>query len=150
MSEPLVRLAKMDDLDELLNLYKHLHVDDPELMKDESLLILWNDIMNDPNMNIIVLECDGRIVSSCVLVIVRNLTRKARPYAIIENVVTHSDYRNRGFGKRTLARALETAQERSCYKVMLMTGSKKEETLRFYENAKFKRGIKTGFVIEYK
>lgn len=30
--------------------------------------------------------------------------------------------------------------------VMLATGSRKEETLRFYEKAGFLRGVKTGFI----
>ncbi|MEH2045727.1 hypothetical protein [Nostoc sp.] len=42
--------------------------------------------------------------------------------------------------------ALALAWQQQCYKVMLLSGSKREETLKFYENAGFKRGVKTGFV----
>ncbi|AOZ92550.1 GNAT family N-acetyltransferase [Paenibacillus crassostreae] len=149
MPESIVRLIQNNELNELLELYKHLNKEDPELLKNQELSDLWKSMMNDPNMNIIVLEYEGRIVSSCVLIIVRNLTRNARPYGIIENVVTHEEYRNKGFGRLTLNRALEIAEEGNCYKVMLMTSSKKEETLGFYERSGFKRGIKTGFIINY-
>ena len=45
-----------------------------------------------------------------------------------------------------LQHALDIAGSQNCYKVMLMTGSKQESTLRFYEGAGLVRGEKTGFV----
>lgn len=42
--------------------------------------------------------------------------------------------------------AVEIAKDNNCYKVMLLTSSKKEETLKFYEQAGFIRGKKIGFI----
>lgn len=39
------------------------------------------------------------------------------------------------------------AREHGCYKAMLLTGHKDEATLKFYEQAGFARGEKTGFII---
>lgn len=78
--------------------------------------------------------------------VIPNLTRGGRPYALIENVVTHADHRQRGHGRALLHAAVAAAWEAGCYKVMLMTGSKRPETLRFYADAGFEQS-KTGFQI---
>ncbi len=92
-------------------------------------------------------EVDGKIVSSCNLIIIKNLTRNLRPYGLVEHVITHPDYRKRGYGTKALQKAVAIAREKNCYKVMLLTGQKDEAILRFYEQAGFSRGIKTGFII---
>ncbi|HEY8529418.1 MAG TPA: GNAT family N-acetyltransferase [Paenibacillaceae bacterium] len=138
-----------EELEDLLRLYRQLQSDDPDLERNEELYALWKGILQDPNLRIIVVEHEGAIVSTCVLAIVKNLTRGARPFAVIENVVTDERHRKRGFGRMVLNKAIEMAGERGCYKVMLMSGSKKEETLRFYENTGFDRYRKTGFVIYF-
>ena len=141
----MVREAKKEDLDALLKLYLFLHEDRiPEL--NGHLAETWDQIIADPNHHLIVNEIDGRIVSSCVCVIIRNLTRNVRPYAFVENVVTHEDHRNKGYATACLNYAKELAQKESCYKMMLLTGAKDPATLRFYEAAGFNSNDKTAFV----
>ena len=142
-----VREIKFDEFNKLLDLYKHLNAEDPELTMDEGLKKICYEIMEDPNHFCLVIEDEGIIVSSCILVIIKNLTRNARPYALIENVVTHEQYRKKGYGTAILKRALEIAKEKDCYKVMLMTSRKDENTLRFYERVGFHKGEKTAFII---
>ncbi len=140
-----IRELMQHELQQLLELYKHLNKDDAELTL-ETVETLWEEIYENKRIHNTVADYEGQLVASCVLTIVPNLTRGGRPYGLIENVVTHSDFRRRGLGTKILKAALEIAWEQNCYKVMLLTGSKREETLSFYEKAGFKRGIKTGFI----
>lgn len=141
----MVREIEESELNALLGLYLHLHENSlPET--SERLRNTWNTIMRDENHHIIVKETDGKIVSSCVCVIIPNLTRNVRPYAFIENVVTHKDYRGRGFATQCLNHAKEIAEQANCYKMMLLTGSKEEATLRFYGNAGYNGTDKTAFI----
>ena len=141
----MVREAVQSDLDAILELYLFLHEDSiPE--KDEHLRDTWTQIIHDPNHHLIVNEEDDQIVSSCVCVIIPNLTRNVRPYAFIENVVTHEDYRGKGYAGECLEYAGQIAEKENCYKMMLLTGSKEPETLRFYEKAGYNSSDKTAFI----
>lgn len=141
----MVREATKKDLDSLLELYLYLHEESiPE--KDNHLLATWVQIIEDKNHHIIINVHEEKIVSSCVCVIIPNLTRQIRPYAFIENVVTHADYRNKGFATECLNYARDIAMENNCYKMMLLTSSKNEETLNLYRNAGYNSADKTAFI----
>lgn len=141
----MVREVEENELNELLELYLYLHEKSlPEMT--EHLRNTWSTIMQDENHHIIVKEIDGKIVSSCVCVIIPNLTRNIRPYAFIENVVTHGDYRGKGYAIECLDYAKGIAEKINCYKMMLLTGSKKETTLNFYGNAGYNSTDKTAFI----
>lgn len=64
----------------------------------------------------------------------------------IENVITDENYRNRGLATACLNYAKELAVKENCYKLMLLTGSKKDSTLRFYEKAGYNSKDKTAFI----
>lgn len=145
MRSMIIREIRENELSELLELYTHLHERGvPE--NSGHLQKTWKTICGDENHHIIVCEADGKLVSSCVCVIIPNLTRSVRPYAFIENVVTRSDYRGRGYATACLDRAKELAVKADCYKMMLLTGSKSESTLNFYKRAGYNSADKTAFI----
>lgn len=141
----MIREIEEKDLAGLLKLYTQLH-DNSLPEENEELIKLWKQILNDKNHHIIVAEEDGRIISSCVAVIIPNLTHRQRPYALIENVITDENYRKKGLATACLNYAKELAQKENCYKLMLLTGSKLTGTLGFYEQAGYNRNDKTAFI----
>ena len=141
----MVREIRSTELSELLALYTHLHENSvPEM--SEHVKETWEAILADGNHHIIVDFVDGKLVSSCVCVIIPNLTRDVRPYALIENVVTHRDYRGLGHATACLDYAKAIAEKAHCYKIMLLTGSHEAATLRFYERAGYNSAEKTAFI----
>ena len=142
----MVREAEKGELKELLGLYLDLHEDSVPPIDDRALSV-WRKIMDDDDHHIIVNIQGGRIVSSCVCVIIPNLTRGIRPYAFIENVVTHKDHRGKGYATQCLDFARDIAKRENCYKMMLLTGSKSESTLNFYKRAGYNCTDKTAFIM---
>ncbi len=141
----IIRKIKDSDFPQLMELYTHLHEKEiPE--KDERVSAVWESILSDKNHHIIVAETEGKIISSCVCVLIPNLTRNQRPYAFVENVVTHADYRGKGIATACLNYARDIAKSENCYKLMLLTGSKNENTLNFYRRAGYNSEDKTAFI----
>ena len=140
----IIRKARGTDASDLKVLYfEYLTHCPPEQEQD---MTLWQNLINkfeeDKHMYLLVVEEEGKVVSSVQMAIIESLTHNVRPFAIIENVVTHKDYWKRGFASALLERATEIAREHNCYKVLLETGSNRESTLNFYKN--------NGFVIDEK
>ena len=141
----MIREIQQSELDGLLRLYTQLHGNAiPE--DTEALRTLWQRIGNDPDHHIIVAVEDDHIVSSCVCVIIPNLTHGQQPYAFIENVITDEAYRGRGLATACLDYAREIARRENCYKMMLLTGSREESTHRFYQRAGYNANDKTAYI----
>lgn len=141
----MVREAVREDLEQVLRLYLYLHEQSVPVLS-EHLMSTWNQIVEDENHHLIVKAVENKIVSSCVCVVIPNLTRNVRPYAFVENVVTHGDYRGKGYATECLNYAKEIAVKQNCYKIMLLTGSKEQKTLEFYRKAGYNSADKTAFI----
>ena len=143
-----IREAALSDVTALQELYlKHLTQHPPEGAQDiNEWSLLLAKLINDSDYHLLVGTIDDDVVSSVTLVVIRNLTHNLRPYSLIENVVTHCDYRKMGYASAMIEEAGKIAKDNDCYKMMLMTGSKEESTLRVYERCGFNMNDKTAFI----
>ena len=143
-----IREAALHDVQDLHELYmRHLTQYPP---KEQQNMELWSDLLKiliaNPDYHLLVGELDNKVIASVTLVIIRNLTHNLRPYSVMENIVTHSDFRNKGYASALMERASEIAKDNHCYKIMLMSGSRRESTLRFYERCGFNMNEKIAFL----
>lgn len=141
-----IRALKENELDDLLELYTHLHPSDDPIPPRSEVETVWKKIQDSPYFHYFGVFVGGQLVSSCTLSIIPNLTRGCRPYGLIENVVTHNGFRRQGLGATVLKAALNLAWDQNCYKVMLLTGRRSEAVLSFYESVGFDRKAKQAFI----
>lgn len=145
MSALVIRALVAKDLPALLGLYRQLHVNDSPFPQADQLANVWQEILEDRRQYCLGGYLAEELVCTCTLLVVPNLTRGARPYALIENVVTAAAQRGQGYGHAILQHARTIAWQQGCYKIMLLTGRQDEATQHFYESAGFDRHAKQAF-----
>ena len=137
--------ARVEHLSQVLELYAHLG-DNPVPEITSEIRELWAEILANPLQTVFLGVVDGRVASTCVVIVVKNLTHNQRPYAIVENVVTHPDFRGNGYATAVLDAARNLARQNHCYKISLTTGTKQDSTMNFYRRAGYNSADKTAFV----
>lgn len=141
------RLARQDDLEGLLALYRELRPQDPVLpdkLAEQSL----QKLLVNPAINLVVVDVDQKLAATCMLGIVPTLTNGAKPLGIIEHVVTAAVMRGRGIGNCMLRYAIELAWQQKCYKVVLLSGQQRTDAHSVYEKLGFRGDIEKGYVLK--
>lgn len=136
------RTANFDDLNAVQNLYSQLY--DKEQPLTEQITAQWQKLLSYDNIHIILTEQNGVPISTCCLTIIPSITHDARPFALIEYVVTDKSHRRTGAGKACLDYARQLAIQQNCYKIMLITG--RPEAHAFYKSCGYSAEGKTAFV----
>ena len=141
-----VRVLIRPDLEQLLDLYRHLNPNDAPLPDPATVETVWSETLANPRMRHFGgFEAEG-LVAACTICVVPNLTRGFRPYALIENVVTAAQHRRKGWGRAVLREAMSYAWSQNCYKIMLLSGRKDEAVVKFYESVGFNSVEKRGYI----
>jgi GNAT superfamily N-acetyltransferase len=149
MTKPVIRIARTDDLERILELYVFLNPANAVLAERDKLARTWSAILDDPRILCAVAEIEDVLIGSCELVVVPNLTHQARPFAIIDNVVTHPNHRRHGIGRQLVEYVLDHAWRQDCHKVLLQSAVRRKDAHLFYENLGFRSDLKVGFSIAH-
>ncbi len=91
---------------------------------------------------------EGKLAAMATLHVLPNMTYGGRPYALIENVVARAETRGQGHGKAVMHYCIAQAREQNCYKVMLLTGQRRNAR-GFYEAVGFEADEKWGMMIRF-
>jgi GNAT superfamily N-acetyltransferase len=130
-----IRRAGVDDLAALRTLLEELHAT-PDPWDDARAAATLSAIVDDPRRRLLLAEVDGGQPAGTVdVVVVPNLTRGARPYAVVENVVVAARFRRRGIGRALLDAAVAHARAEGCYKLQLISAARRGEAHALYAAA---------------
>lgn len=140
-----VRTARLSDVTGILALYRELRPTDPEIA-EPAVQAAFEGVLNSENLELIVCEEEMRLVATCMLAVVPSLAMGARPFAVVEHVVTLNEFRRKGFGQMVLEYALSAAWSKGCYKVLLLSGAQRTQAHRLYESVGFLGDVERGFV----
>ncbi len=97
---------------------------------------VWVEMLAQPERTVFVAEVDGRVCATADLLLVANLTRNARPWSIVENVVVDEAARRQGVGRALMTEVLAAAAAAGAYKVQLISAPDREAHA-FYETLGF-------------
>ncbi|MFA6505042.1 MAG: GNAT family N-acetyltransferase [Treponemataceae bacterium] len=136
------------DLSSMLELYKQLNPNDPEL-KSADALEIWGRISENQSIKYFIAVDGSDVVATCFIAVLPNLTRSGRPIGFIENVVTDAGHRKLGIGKKVMEMAIDYARRNNCYKAILQSGNKRTEAHRFYEAIGMDGSSKRAFEIRF-
>ena len=143
-----IREIREDELDQLLEFYLlHLFdVKDEPLADKKKVDQVWNNIQTSKNFAVLGVFDKNKLMASCSISIVPNLTRGCRSYALIENIATHRQFRREGYGSGCMLYAVEYAKRCGCYKIMFMTGHMNEKVEKFCAVNGFKSKEKQAYI----
>ena len=113
----MIRAFTAADAEAALILYRHLVGDKP--VADHA---AFARLVEHPGTCVLGDWAGDAARAMATLHILPNMTQGGRPYALIENVVTHTAFRGAGHGRQVMHAAVAAAWAAECYKIMLLTG----------------------------
>jgi ribosomal protein S18 acetylase RimI-like enzyme len=131
-----VRPASQADVPALLDLYAELHPADLPPSADTALDV-WRAIEAQRGRTVLVAVSAGTVVGTVDCAVLPNLTRGARPFMLVENVVVTAGCRRMGVGSALLEAVVSLARQTDCYKVQLMSRAERHAAHAFYESRGF-------------
>jgi GNAT superfamily N-acetyltransferase len=143
---PTVRLAREDDLASLLVLFAASEVS-AHVEPIERARAIWAETIASDAADVFVAVEGERVAATCMLITAPNLLRGGRRLGVLENVVSHPDFRRGGYGRAVVEAALQAAWDKDCFQVMMQSGRQDPAVHQFYKDRGFIPGLRTAYTV---
>ena len=144
------KIGNKDDLIGILELFKQLNENTGYSENNDLEYVnkIWDKIENN-NIKYFLAKDNSKIIGSCYICIIPNLTHNGKSIGYIENVIVDKNNRKKGIGKKIMVMAIEYAKTNNCYKVVLQSGIKRIEAHKFYEKLGFNGELKKAYELRF-
>ncbi len=138
VNHSIIRQAKEEDINRLLELYDELVITHSEIELDqkrsyEDYQRSFTQMNNITGHNLLVIEYNGKVVGTATLLIIPSLSHNACPWAVIEHLIIDPNYQGQHHGKRLMQHIINEARDAGCYKIILSSNKKRREAHEFYQ-----------------
>jgi GNAT superfamily N-acetyltransferase len=83
---------------------------------------IWAETLASDGADVSVAVKGERVAATCMLITVPILLRGGRRLAMLDNVVSHPDFRRGGYGRAVVEAALRAAWDKDCFHVLVQSG----------------------------
>jgi len=142
------KIGARQDLSGILKLYNQLNNSNTVSFTIKEADKIWKKIEKS-NIKYFLAKEKSKILGSCYICIIPNLTYNGKSIGFIENLIVNETNRGRGIGKKLMEMAIEYARENDCYKVVLQSGLNREEAHLFYNKMGFNGKTKIAYELRF-
>jgi len=129
-----IRKLEYNDLPQLSLLYKDFWNEDSDIQKMERVFSKLED--NDSYIFLCAVE-NNKICGSIMGIVCYELYGNCDPFLVVENMIVDVNYRKKGIGKYLFMEIENTAREKKCRQIILVTESTRKDACSFYESIGF-------------
>lgn len=134
-----IREARVEDVVNILELYRGAGIGSEEAFTPEQAQLQLEAFRKYPNYRVFVAELNGKLVGTYELLIMDNLAKRGRKSAIVEDVAVAESNRGCGIGRMLMQHAMQQARTTGCYKLVLSSNLRRAGAHAFYESLGFEK-----------
>ena len=139
-------LARIDDIPALVDLLALLFAQEAEFTPEREAQVRGlTKIISDESTGFILVARDGGRIVGMVNILFTVSTALGERVGLLEDMVVSFEGRGSGTGSMLLAKALETAGDKGCRRMTLLTDADNDGAHRFYERSGFTKSSMVAF-----
>lgn len=135
----IIEKLKLEDISELLELYKELTPYNNSLNKS---IEIYKEMLKDDKYLLLVAKENNKIVGSALAVCCLVLVLDGGRFLAIEDVIVRDGLRGMGIGKKLMGAIDEFAIKNNCVYSIVVSSDHRKGAHKFYENVGFSEGVR--------